>query len=278
MITLDNKQISDKHQKIIKKNVEDSLKYRDKRIKEIENDKNRIQNFQKKVIAYNNAKQKEYNEVLEALKNSSKDYYQYYKQYEKKHGWKKTTQLLEKRNLMKQWINFIIPIIKAPPKTITKPPIIETPKPLSPGSNKQLPPGSRPLPPGPISLPPGPLPLPPGPMDYYDSAYKPEEQYIDEEKILENLAKDTAREYLSYRMSRAGFMEYDIERTLEFLTDTQIYQIVDEIQRKLPLDETSKRKLKSPPNDDYEHDIDELTQDYEYVKIMDILSEYEVFL
>lgn len=285
---MDNKQISKEHQKIIKKDIEKSLKYREQRLKELQNDKNRIQNYQKKVKAYNEAKFKEYSEILEAIKNSSKDYYQYYKQYEKKHGWKKTTQLLEKRNFMKQWINFIIPIIK-PPTLEESYPIERIPPdrityPSKPSSPSQLPPGQIPksLPSNQQrSLPSSQIPksLPPGriPKEFYDN-FDPEEQYINEEKILENLVRDSAREYLSYRMLRAGFMEYDVERVLEMLSDSQVYQIVDEIQRKLPLDETSKRKLKSPPNDDYENDIDEATQSYEYVKIMDILNQYEVFL
>lgn len=258
---MDNKQLSKEHQEIIKKEIDEALKYRDKRIKELQNDKNRIQSYQRKVKAYNEAKFKEYSEILEAIKNSSKDYYQYYKQYEKKHGWKKTTQLLEKRNFMKQWINFIIPIIKPPA-------LEELPIERIPSDSDRITYPSKPSPPP--QLPSGQVPrLPP---------FNPEDQYINEEKMMENLVRDTARDYLSYRMSKAGFEDYDIERTFEMLSDSQIYQIVDEILRMLPDEEATQRKLKSPPDDNYEEDDNSLLHDYEYVKIMDILNRYGVFL
>lgn len=139
MITLDIKKlrkeleksvdskISDEHQAIIKKGIEDALKSREeeiKRLSEVSNDE-RVKRQLKRIAEYDKKKEAEYNRVVNSLKNNFPSYYKYYKDYEKKHGWKKTTALLEKNQLMRKWVDhytirkhkFRVPKDKEQPKS-----------------------------------------------------------------------------------------------------------------------------------------------------------------
>lgn len=290
---------------IAEKSIKDVLKYREKRLEEIKNDKKRILNFQKKVKDYNEKKFKEYNDVLEALKESSKDYYQYYKKYEKEHGWKKTTRVLKDHNLMKEWIDFStsIPILikvatRAPSPDKISPPI----------PDKISPPESLPS----ETLPKKEIPLPTTPktfgehlkeikeikhpelfgdllnlradevtqemiLENLSKQLSVEDQYIYEEKMEENLLRDSDMQYIKYRMLRAGFSEEQVAYVAEELTHEERLRLVDRLQREAPIDDDTDIITTTPTHGQYADEWAQEAYDLDRYRITCVLDAFDIW-
>lgn len=276
------------HQASLKQNIQRVLKQRQTDLQTLANTdlKTRMATLDKNIVEYESQKKSEYNKVLEALKKSHSKYYRFFKNYEKKHGWKKTTQKLQTLNLMNKYTDYyntkkkIRPRFQIPKntenqnyrKSRSRSVLTNTEKEDLDALIKEYDNTLKHI--DKIKQPKKPkMTAPAPPIDK-----EIEREFLDREKIITDKMKSQAASYIRYRLLRVGYSDFLIQQLLRKLEPQEIYDISMRFQHEVPIDEDS---VITTPDTDKPEDLSIVMQDIlseEHRLINRIIQEYELFI